>query len=171
MPSPRTIFVLLLIVAALQCAFYYPRLPGTVASHFNGEGYPNDWSSKSVFFGIILAIAAMNAFFFLVMPGWFPRFSQARMNLPHKEYWLAPERLQETHRYIRTQTLWFGVASMVLMIGVTQMAIEANLSTQPALSPGAFKLLIAYFVFVAAWLVRFFVRFLRPRPEDGNGTP
>lgn len=169
MPRPRSILVFLLIVSALQCAYYYPRLPATVASHFDGSGYPNDWSSKPLFFGIILAMSAMNAFIFLIMPGWFPRFSQDSVSLPHKEFWLAPERLEETNLYIQTQMLWFGVATVALMVGVTQMAIEANLSTQPSLAPDAFWMLLGYFGFVALWLVRFLSHFFtRPGTEVGN---
>lgn len=172
MPKPRPIFIFLLIVSALQCAYYYPRLPGTVASHFDRAGYPNDWSSKALFFGIILAMTAMNAFVFLLMPRWFPRFSQDRMNLPHKNYWLAPERAEETHLYIQHQMLWFGVATTVLMIGVTQLAIEANLSTQPTLAPDAFWMLMAYFGYVVIWLARFFTHFLaKPGAEvENDGT-
>jgi uncharacterized membrane protein len=168
MPKPRTIFLFLLILSALQCAYYYPRVPETVASHFNGAGYPNDWSSKAAFFGIVLAMTAMNGFVFLVMPEWFPRFSQKRFNLPNKSYWLAPERIEETHLHIQTQMLWFGVATMMLMIGVTQMAIEANMRTQPALSPGAFNLLVAYFGFTTIWLTRFIYHFARVPTGDGH---
>lgn len=170
MPRVRNIFVLLLIVSALQCAFYYPRLPETVASHFDRAGYPNDWSSKVVFFGIVLAMTAMNAFVFLGIPGWMPRFSQRHWSLPNKSYWLAPERIEETHLYLRTQMLWFGVANMILMIGITRLAIEANFSSQPTLSPTAGHLLLAYFGFTAIWLTRFVIHFARPRADKGHGA-
>ena len=43
------IYLGLLSLAILQAAWYYPRLPETVASHFSGSGIPDGWMSKQSF--------------------------------------------------------------------------------------------------------------------------
>ena len=64
----RYLFFGLVAIALLQSAFYYPQLPQEMASHFDGAGVANDWSSRNVFFGIYLAMIVMLVVVFLWLP-------------------------------------------------------------------------------------------------------
>ena len=55
----RNLFYGLVAVALLQSVFYYPQLPAVVASHFDGAGIANGWSSRNVFFTVYLVMVAM----------------------------------------------------------------------------------------------------------------
>ena len=52
MTPSRVVFAVLLVVALALLAVYYPQLPERMASHFNGAGRANGWSSKAFFFGV-----------------------------------------------------------------------------------------------------------------------
>ena len=39
----------IVIVGILQIGYYYPKLPPTVASHFDARGKANDWMPKESF--------------------------------------------------------------------------------------------------------------------------
>jgi hypothetical protein len=48
------------------------------------------------------------------------------VNLPHKEYWLAAERREETMRYLSMKMGWFACAALSLLLFLTSEAINAN---------------------------------------------
>ncbi len=159
---PRRIFYLLVTLAAVQVAYYYPRLPATVASHFDGLGAPNDWSGKGGFFALYIAIVFMLIGVFDLMPRWSgarPRFG---MKIPNRDYWLAPERIDATRAFFRRQMMLMGVAHMALAVYAIQLAIVANFAAEPRLHPSIGWALGAYFVFLAGWLIHLHRHFRKP---------
>ena len=90
-----TMFAVLLVAATLQLAWYYPLLPERMASHFDGQGRADGWSSKAAFFGISAGVLyGVSGLLLLVAFSmrWWPA---STMNLPHKGIWLAPLRSSE----------------------------------------------------------------------------
>lgn len=160
MRAQRWIFVLLVLAALLQSLYYYPQLPPTVASHFDGAGRPNGWSSKAAFFGLYLGIVALVAFIFIVLPPFLLRLPAWLISLPNKDYWWAPERRADATSFVQRQMLWFGNASMILVICTIQLALRANLPEADRLSTTSMWILLgAYGIFALVWLVRFVSRF------------
>jgi len=66
----RRIFLALIALAIAQIVYYYPQMPAVVASHFDGLGAANDWSSKKGLFGLYAAILVMLVGVFIFVPGW-----------------------------------------------------------------------------------------------------
>jgi hypothetical protein len=164
MRAQRIILTVLLAAAALQILYYCPLLPAIVASHFGSEGRPNGWSTKEGFFGIYVGVLALLVASFAGLPILFRRISPAWINLPNKEYWLAPERRDDTVTVVSREMLWCGNATIAFMIAVIELAIRANLSDSPRLSePVMWSLLAAYLAFMVAWMIRFYRLFARPR--------
>jgi uncharacterized membrane protein len=161
MTTSQRIFVALLVVSAAQVVIYYSQLPDEVASHFDGSGRANGWSPKEMFFLIDLCTMVLVALVFLFLPRTLSRFSDKSINLPNKDYWLAPERREETARVIHDQMCWFGVATLVFLICVFQLVIEANLNPPPVLSSHFIFLLIVYLAFTAWWVIKFIGKFAR----------
>jgi len=54
-------------LAILQAAWYGPRLPETVASHFGGSGLPDGWMARQSYILADVAISVGVALFMLVM--------------------------------------------------------------------------------------------------------
>jgi uncharacterized membrane protein len=164
MRAGRIILAVLLAAAALQTLYYYPQLPSTVASHFGSGGQPNGWSTKEGFFGIYLGVLALLLASFVGLPILFRRISPVWINMPNKDYWLAPERRVRTLAILGSEMLWFGNATIALMIAVIELAIRANLSDSVRLSePVMWSLLAAYLVYLVVWMIGFYRRFARPR--------
>ncbi|MGI9227188.1 MAG: DUF1648 domain-containing protein, partial [Gammaproteobacteria bacterium] len=149
------------LTAIVQTIYYYPRIPNVVASHFDGLGDPNGWSSKVLFFGIYAAVLLLTIFIFLVVPGMVAKSSGRGLKIPNKSYWLAPERQQDTIQFYRIHFLYFGIANLLLVIFVIQLVILANFKDQPRLDSAIVWALILYFIFVALWLIRFYTKFRR----------
>jgi len=95
----RRIFYILVAVAVIQVIYYYPKMPEVMASHFDCLGAPNDWSGRGFFFGLYLAIVLMLVIVFEYVPQWSEKRSKFGMKIPHPEYWLAPERIDQTRAF------------------------------------------------------------------------
>jgi serine/threonine-protein kinase len=140
MTSSRVVFVLLLIVAVALMVVYYPQLPERMASHFDGAGRANGWSSKAFFFGVQVFVLLLVTVCFAILPRRIQTLPPDKINLPNKSYWLAPERREATMASVVSAITWFGCAVLVFLIAVTWLVIRVNLGLEsglPALPMGA----------------------------------
>ena len=151
----KTILIFLFAIAVTQSIYFYPQMPDTVASHFDRRGIPNGWMSKQMFFTIYLGIMA----FMIVIFHLIPKFPKQLTNIPNRDYWLAPERREETVRYIDNVAPRLGIATMLLFIYVFQYAMEANLMPEPVLSGNVGWAIILFIIFIVIWMFKFLRRF------------
>ena len=156
------LFFALAGLAFIQIAYYYPKMPDVVASHFDGLGAANDWSSRNGFFGLYAALLLLLVVVFIYVPSWSEKRARFGMKIPNREYWLAPERIEQTRQFFRCQVMLIGVLHLSLMIIVMQLAIQANFNQIPQLHPGIGWALGLYFVILIAWLVHFYRHFRKP---------
>ena len=93
-PTPLAIIVLVTmpILAMLHIGFYYPALPAQMASHFGPNGEANGYMTKLGFAAFYVVMMAFYAALFAGIGGLLKVLPVNSINLPHKEYWLAPER-------------------------------------------------------------------------------
>lgn len=158
---PFYIFVFIIATAISQAVFYYPVLPDPLATHFGSGGQANGWMSKDGFFVVEAVLFLIMIFSFIVMPWLFEKNKvSAGINVPNKEYWLAPERIDYFYKYFRVSFLWFGVATLILLAGVMQLTFEANLQPVPVLNNTKFIILFGgYMTFVIIWMISFYRKF------------
>jgi uncharacterized membrane protein len=153
--------LILLALAAVQIAYYFPRLPATVASHFDASGAPNAFAPKSAFLELYVVVLLVLAAISLVLPRLLLVMPPEYINLPNKGYWLAPQRREATMEFFLDRFTVFGAGTLALIVAFFQMAITANLTQQPFPSTIAFVALGAYFVFAMVWLGTLLLRFSR----------
>ena len=92
------------------------------------------------------------------------------INLPHRDYWLAPERRRETNRYLARHMAWFACAMTAFFIALNWFVVEANRRTPPRLVTSVWFLFGPFLVFVLAWIVVLIAHFSRlPSEEDARG--
>ena len=153
--------LVLLLAVALQVVYYYPQLPATVAVHFDAAGRPNGWAPKEAFLALYALVVPFMVGLFLVVPALIARLPLSLINLPNKEYWLAPERRRQTSVTIQSYLSALGNAVVAFVLIAFQLVIRANLSPPPLLSPAMWLLLLALLTFAAIWTVRFMRAFRR----------
>lgn len=168
---PAILYVCLLALAVLQWVHVYPQLPAVMASHFGGHGVPNGWQTKQVFFllmGIVALIPTIPAF---ITPRHIAMMSPDKINLPNKAYWLAPERREETWRFIGAQMAWFGCALLFLLLYGTSQAINANLPGGGRFNwEGMRYALGGSVLFVILWLIHFVRHFYQVPEADFSSS-
>jgi uncharacterized membrane protein len=160
---PLYIYILLALFAILQAIFYYPQLPNTVASHFDGSGVANGWSFKETFFLIHFGAIILITGTFLLFPLILRHLPTSIINLPNKKYWLSEERREQTFMFIKGKMCWFGVVNLLLIICTIQLAINANLDPKKGFSSSTMWMVLgAYLICLLIWIITFIVRFRKP---------
>jgi uncharacterized membrane protein len=159
---PKSIFFAILAAGVVQSVHDFPLLPDRLASHFGASGMPNGWMTKSQFF-IIYAVVILPA---VALKFWMPRriaSNPGRLNLPNKEYWLAPERRAETFGYFETFFAWYGCAFLLLEVFAMGLAMRANLKDPVQLPTGPIvSALAVFFLFNVVAVVAMIRRFSTP---------
>ncbi len=98
--TPAIVLVVLCLAFLGFLSWTSQQLPERVATHFGLHGEPNGWMQKPS------AVMVMGGFglglpLLTVVLSFLVRFVPADLvNLPHREYWLAPERRDATYAFI-----------------------------------------------------------------------
>ena len=150
----RIAFVALIVATLAQMAWYYPRLPARVASHFDAAGQANAFIPKDAFFAFQLAVQGLMVLVFLFVPLLITWLPPTMINLPHKDYWLAPERRVQTAQKLQSFLVGFGNVMLLFLLLVFREAMRANLLPSPRLSNRIWVLLILLGLWGIAWTVR-----------------
>jgi hypothetical protein len=88
----------------------------------------------------------------LILPASLTRRRRLRWRLPNRDYWLAPERLAKTIEYIQRQFYWHGIVTLLLLMAVFQLVVDANAKKPPLLDPERLVwLLVGYAAFLIVW--------------------
>ena len=153
------LFYGLVAVALGQVSYYHPLLPEIVASHFDGRGTADGWSSRNLFFGIYLAMLALTAVVFILLPRRIGISRSFARNIPNRQHWLEPDRIDQSRAFLRRQMLVMGIIHLLLAITTVQLVILANLEQRTQLNNAVFWALAAYFVCVSAWVIHFILHF------------
>jgi len=164
---PAFLYLLMLVLGVLQWVHVYPQLPETMASHFSANGAPNGWQPKQAFFLLASVVIAMTTLPSFLVPRLLGSLPASLVNLPHKDFWLAPERREETTRYFRSQMAWFGCALLFLLLYAISQAINANL---PGIrhfdAQGMWYVLGGFMLFTLVWTIYFLRHFYNVPPSQ-----
>ena len=155
---PRFLYAFLFLAGLLMMAYYYPQMPARMASHFAADGRVNGWQSREAFFLIMLLVTATSALVGFVAPLQIAAKANNRINLPHRDYWLAPERRAETMRFISATMAWFGCGVLFVLICGAFLALQANLGPDHRFNSQAMLFVLGGFL---AGLLGLLVRLVR----------
>ena len=147
------IFALFVACAALFVWRTSNGLPAVVASHFGASGMANGFMPHDFYVRFMIAFVIGLPALMVFVTGHVLGSSKARINLPNRDYWLAPERYAETIAFLRAGLKWFGVLLVTFLCYVHWLVVVAN-SVQPAQlsEPQFFGGLAAFFVALLIWL-------------------
>lgn len=129
MKSTVVPIVLLILSYAILFGYIaasYGEMPDKVASHFDLNGQPNGWMSRetcvafTVAMGLIVPAAIIGAMAFA------GKIPVSFINLPHKEYWLTPERRQEALGTLLRYSLWLAILTVLLLASAHWLIVQAN---------------------------------------------
>lgn len=166
-----SVYFLILALGILNLLNAYPLMPPLMASHFGANGTPNGWLNKEAFFLLTAVIIVVSAIPGFLAPRLIASQPDSRINLPKKAYWLAPERREETFRFMKAQMRWFSCSVLFVLLYGTSQAINANLPGGSFRSGGMFYLMVGFFGVTALWLMRFIRHFYNTTDSSSVSAP
>ncbi len=156
----------LVVLTAAYALFFgytlttYAALPPKVASHFDGHGRPDGWMSRTADTEIMSAVALFVPGLVIAFMGGASRIPVSFINLPHRDYWLAPERRKAALAALRCYAIWFAALNVLFLTGAQFLIVHANLPAPHTLDMTRFTTgVIAYLVFTAIWTLLLLRRF------------
>lgn len=161
------IVVMALIGIGLQAA-YWPHMPERVATHFGPSGQPDGWMSRTwaVVFQAALQIGLPALFAAIAWA--LPRFPDSMINVPHREFWLAPERRAATLHRMSQMLLHIALATSIFIPIIGHLVYDANRRGGP-LSTGPFLAALIVFVGIVFGIAGYSIWTLRlPRASRGG---
>jgi hypothetical protein len=156
---PLLVLVALEGIGAASLAWAAQELPAKVASHFNAQGLPDGWMSRSQNLSVMGAIGLILPLFILGTGLLTAAIPSGSINLPNRDYWLGPEHRDETVGYIARHMVWLACLAAGLMIALNYAIVEANRANPPHLSNAVWVLLGVFLIGVTIWSVILIMHF------------
>ena len=157
------LFLLAMCYASLVLYVHesYPLLPTKVASHFDGQGRPNGWMSRDLCVEFTLGLSVLMPGLVIALMAGAGRIPVSFINLPHREYWLAPERRRLALAVLLQYSIWFAAINVLFITGVHWLIVQANLPNhRPHLSGTDLATVVGAFLgSTVLWLVLLVRRF------------
>jgi uncharacterized membrane protein len=156
---PILLFVCLYLAYGALLWISAASLPERVATHFDGHGTPNGWMSSRQYLTFSLLFGA-GLPLFIVALSWALRFAPGGLNVPHREYWLAPERREVVFAGLLRDAWWFACLVIAFVAGMHCLFIRANVANPAHLSTSTVLGLAGFFFTgLILWIVLIFRRF------------
>lgn len=156
------------VVAVLSAgAFAYvfvssASLPDIAATHFNVRGEPNALASRNSYRAFMAILIVGIPLLIAGLPAVFARRWPQLLNIPHREHWMAPDRVEETLSSLRTRTALLATATIGLQCLVHRLVLSANAADRPELDQQTLLVGLGLFaVFLIGWIVSLYRRFRR----------
>ena len=164
---PKVVYFLMLLMGVLQWMRAYRQLPDRMASHFDFYGRANGRQPKEAFFLVLAVVIVMTGVMGFLIPVVIAAAPTEFINLPRKDYWLAPERREETLRFLRTHLEWFACGVLLVLLYAASQAINANLPDHaPFGARGLLYALAGFLLLTLAGTVRLMRHFYRAPRQD-----
>lgn len=163
----RIFYIFVVLLCAIETARLWNILPGQLAAHFNIQGDLDRFVSKMQFFWfqlqtilvVILVSLPFQVMFLILPPG--------MVNMPNREYWLAPERRVETmDRLSDFGSMLFGIILIAVQIAF-DISAYANLRTPIRFDAPLMGIVMGLcFALIFALLIRLMLSFRLPPSLD-----
>lgn len=137
-------------------------LPGTVATHFGWSGQPDGHMSRGDYLTLYVALLVGVPGVVALLPPVLARGTGSGLNIPHRDYWLAPARRQATAEFLTSHGCLLGGILGLLLTFVHSLVVEANSRQPVALSMTTlWPVLVLFLIGTVAWVVALQRRFRR----------
>jgi serine/threonine-protein kinase len=162
--TPLLVFVLLYVCFGIFVWLSVGALPPRVATHFGAGGQPNGWMSRQGYLRFTLIFGLAFPLFPALLLSLTRFLPDSCINLPNRDYWLAPERRKETFGFFSRQFVWLSCAMICFVSAMHFLVVHANGVPAPRL-PGSwvFAAVVCFILAVLVWISRLLLHFYAPR--------
>ncbi|MFM7165162.1 MAG: DUF1648 domain-containing protein [Planctomycetaceae bacterium] len=156
------ILLLLVPVGILQHSWYWYRLPESVATHFGPGGQADNWMPRLQAVLVQAGFQVVFPFVMLLLGRLTYVLPVSMINIPWREYWLQEDRRSDSLAWMSGMLSWISVGMSLLMLVLSHLTFQANMTRQPLQMVPFFCLLGMFMTFVFSMVLLSFRRFSRP---------
>jgi hypothetical protein len=137
-------------------------LPPRVASHFDLAGRANGWMNRDAYVVFTVGMALGLPLFMVGVTALTGRLGRG-LNIPNRDYWLAPERRAATVAVVMHFVVVLAALVVLLVTALHLLIVRANHGgPAPRLSHEIWLVLAGFLTAIIAWIVKLQRRFARP---------
>lgn len=159
------------LLAIAQLGYWYNVLPDVVPSHFDSQGNIDSEMGKTAFTALFVGMHLMFLVGFPLIGNALRRVPDSMINVPNKEYWLAPERRSQTIEFNRQMLTFFGYLTSWLMMGCFHLTAIVATTDRTSIEPEFIWILGIYLAIVFGFLGFIMFRFRSPEKSQLNLEP
>jgi uncharacterized membrane protein len=161
---PLLVLLTLTLAGAVFVLTTVDGMPPHIATHFGAGGMPNGWMSRSGYAMYQLVFTVALPLLVSAMAGGLPRLLPNLTNIPHRPYWMAPERREATLDFLADHACWLGCLIVVFASSLHWVIMQAHTHNPVRLPTTTFVTTLGLFLFgLGVWIVLALLRFRRPR--------
>ena len=156
---------LVFLLAAAGLAFVLvtsAQLPAIAATRFDLGGAPNVFVTRQGYRWLMGFLVGVVPLFVAFLPALIGARWPQLLNIPNRDYWLAPERRAQTLASVESRTMLLAAVMIAFMCFTHWLVLEANAAVPMRLA--GIPLVIgvgAFLAFVIGWIVALRTRFRR----------
>ncbi len=159
----RGLLVVLLAAAGLMFVLATAaRLPDIAATRFDLGGTPNVFMDRQGYRWLMGFLVGVVPLFVAFLPTLIGRRWPQLLNIPNRDYWLAPERRADTLASVGSRTMLLAAVMIAFMCFTHWLVLEANAAVPMQLAGTPLLIGVgAFAIFVIGWIVALRTRFRR----------
>lgn len=159
---PLLISLGIIVFLALRLWSAFDSFPEVVATHYDAAGRPDGYSRRESFVTMALGFSVGCFLLLTSLPVLFSKAQPNSMNVPHRDYWLVPERIGEVRARMCVYLDWFTCGTVALLVATFELGVRANMARSPMNGFALWTLLFSYVVFAVAWTTALWRSFRLP---------
>jgi hypothetical protein len=150
-----SVLVLLLALNAGLIGYYYPILPASVGLYEYDESGPSAgpmvWMAKGWFAALLVAAFVLIPLVLIAVEWICSKLPKRSINIPNRDYWLAPERKAVTEARLFSFMIWLANAAELLMTAVLLIVFRTTLGHPEVLQRTPYYVVGAFLAFATVW--------------------
>jgi uncharacterized membrane protein len=139
------------VALVVVVASTYGLLPDRVATHFGPDGRADGWASRPDYATYLLSSSVLLSIM-CAGPLYLARkLPDSLINIPERDYWLAPGRRADAYSRLFALGLWIAAATTGLFVALHLLTVRANRARPPRLATAeAFGLVLVFLAVLGA---------------------
>ncbi len=151
------------MICAMQLWYWHSKLPDPVPSHFDETGHVNGEMSLFGFYCLMIVLHVVMLVLFPVLGAFLKVIPNSLINLPNKDYWLAPERRDSTLLFNSTYLVAIGWQTSWLLIFIFHLTCVVAVGDRVTIMPEFNYVIGGYLAAIFGGVVCLYYKFRRPR--------
>lgn len=153
------------MICAIQLWYWHSRLPDPMPSHFDAAGQVNDEMSLFAYYSLMIVLHLVMLVLFPILGAFLKVIPNSLINVPNRDYWLAPERRDSTLLFTSTFLIAIGWQTSWLLIFMFHLTCMVAMENKATITPEFNYVISGYLLLVFGEVIYLYYKFPRPKNE------